>query len=404
MRNFSLFDLRTTPEISKTLFYIIENIILIPMALFWSIINLFFHIKFVRLVDTRVGHLAANTDLFLRRLKLDIIKDGKTKYIGIASNKPCNEQLLKMIRRVMTIIQIPKFMYDNILFGTLSNSRSLLNKLGLYKDLILYSNEYYEFNNTEPSFHFTSSEEKKGKELLKKMKVKNWFVCFHARDSAYLPKIANKTPHYFRDCDINNYLEAAKYIASKGGYALRMGAIVEKKLGNLKNKRIIDYATFYRTDFGDIYLPAKCKFFLGSSAGITLIGSVFHVPCIISNQIPMVYPPFREGELYIPKKIWSIKKKRFLTFKEIMNSGIINYYDSDLYKKAGLKVVENTSEEILDLAKEMNERLDGTWITTKKDEELQRKFRVILDKNPRCHGFPSRIGMMFLRKNKELLE
>ena len=33
-------------------------------------------------------------------------------------------------------------------------------------------------------------------------------------------------------------------------------------------------------------------------------------------------------------------------------------------------MVDNTPEEILDLVKEMNERLDGTFVTTEEDEDL----------------------------------
>jgi len=35
-----------------------------------------------------------------------------------------------------------------------------------------------------------------------------------------------------------------------------------------------------------------------------------------------------------------------------------------------MEVVENTTEEILDLAVKMNEHLNGTWVSTAQDEEL----------------------------------
>ena len=69
----------------------------------------------------------------------------------------------------------------------------------------------------------------------------------------------------------------------------------------------------------------------------------------------------------------------------------------------GLEVVENTGQEILDLAQEMNERLDGTFNCLEEDEELQKIFHSLIPPNHPCYGTTVRIGAKFLRENKELL-
>ena len=56
-----------------------------------------------------------------------------------------------------------------------------------------------------------------------------------------------------------------------------MGYIVEHEVGNV-NHGIIDYATRYQSDFGDIYMSARCKFFLGSEGGLITIPWIFNVP------------------------------------------------------------------------------------------------------------------------------
>jgi len=76
---------------------------------------------------------------------------------------------------------------------------------------------------------------------------------------------------------------------------------------------------------------------------------------------------------------------------------------SEKYDQAGIEVIENTEEEILDLAREMNERIDGKWITLDEDEELQKRFRALFPEGHRCHGAPSRLGAELLRQNRELL-
>jgi len=313
-----------------------------------------------------------------------------------------------MFERKMTIIRLPKKVYANQFFITLSFEKSILHKLGLYRVLPMNTNEYREFNSTPPLTSFTRQEEEKGRKLLERMGIpqRGWFVCFHARESAYLKAhlgTDNVSYYQFRDCDIENYLKAAQYVTSKGGYAVRMGEKVEKALPDQRDKRIIDYASTYRTDFGDIYLVAHCLFFLGSTAGICFFSSIFNKPQCQANLIPLKYPPLRTGDLFIPKKIWSLRKKRYLTFREIITSEIITFVDSASYARAGLRPVENTAQEILDVTTEMYESLKGTFHYTPEDEQLQKRFKSLFPESSHCHGFPSRIGAQFLQENKNLL-
>ena len=352
----------------------------------------------------RIGHLASEPDLFLRRLQLENTPKKRILYLGIVG-KPANQQLLKMFRRKLFIIENP--LLHGIVNGIVNRCAPLRKSIFYGIIPLIPRMTVKEFSNTEPNLHFSESEEVEGKNLLNKMGIddNSWFICFHSRDAAYLEKYHShhrEECSYFRNTDVKNYLEAAKYIASLGGFAVRMGFGVAEKLPNLNNPRIIDYASYHRTDFGDIYLPAKCKFFLGNTSGLWMVPTIFHVPVACANFIPLELTPFRKGDLYIPPKIWSIKKKRFLTFREILDSEIGRYQHGKLYAEAGLEVVENTAEEILDLAKEMNERLDGNFEYTEEDEELQNRFRSLFQPHHYCYGTPARIGAKFLRQNKEL--
>jgi putative glycosyltransferase (TIGR04372 family) len=390
-------------RILKILFWGIFNLLLIPVAVFLYLISPVIKIIFVKIRDDRIGHLAANTELFLRRLKMGIIRKKGILFIGIASTKPSNKQLLTMFKRKMIIIQLPRLLVD-ILFS----ETSLLVKSGFGMQLLINTNEYKEFSYAKPNLKFTAAEEKNGKELLKKMGIssRDWFICFHARDHKYLNKYFNfvdESYHNFRDWDINTALKAVEYITSKGGFAIRMGAVIEKKLPNLKNPKIIDYASNYRSDFGDIYLSAKCKFFLGDGCGINQVAEIFNVPEAWVNRLPIANPPWSVRGIYIPKKLWSIKKKRFLTFREIIDLGISNSWRAEEYIDAKVKWIDNTPKEILDLVIEMNERLDGKFKYTKEDQELQKKFKSLFKKGDHCYGFLSRIGAKFLRENKKLL-
>ena len=77
----------------------------------------------------------------------------------------------------------------------------------------------------------------------------------------------------------------------------------------------------------------------------------------------------------------------------------------------GLEIVENTPEEIKDIAMEAIERLEDKWKTIEIDEKLQKKFWQIFSSSkyinsPRFnHGrLKARFSTKFLRKNPEWLQ
>lgn len=403
----SLWSKIRTKNTTELLYLVCVNLFGLVISLCLYIMKPFKSVQLIEIRSRAIGQQASNTDIFLRRLQLENrIKENRILYVGISGKKPDNQQLLKMFKRKLFIIQ------SDFLTRICGNGAFIIRWLGFYKNLPFDSNEFYEFNNTEPNLQFTSAEEEEGGRLLSKMGIdeKSWFVCFHCRDSAYPYKYVGD----FRNSDIKNYLEAAKYITSCGGFAVRMGQIIGEKLPDSNNPRIIDYASKFRNDFGDIYLPAKCKFFLGSTAGLVVVAAIFNVPIAAANYIPF-YTTWRTGDLFIPKKIWSIEEKRLLTFRELIKfggdvreDGIRQGIDSNIYTQNKLDegkyvAIENTAEEILDLAKEINERLDGTFKITEEDEELQKRFHSLLQPYDYCYGTPVRIGAKFLMQNKELL-
>ena len=363
----------------------------------------FKRIRIVRVRADRIGHLAYNTDVFLRQLAAHKQVKKRILLLGVAG-EVANQQLLNMYRRMFPIIQNKT---AHTILGWLPSKKS-----AVFQDLELLDdcrNPYYKLDSTDPKLHFTLGEEVKGKELLSQMGISenSWFACVHARDPAYLSGAypeGDWNYHDYRDSDIKNYLESARYIARSGGFAVRLGYLVSEKLPELHEPRIIDYPSHYRSEFGDIYLPAKCKFFLGDTAGIFFVATIFGVPVACANfPFLELLTGYRKGDLLIPKKIWSIELKRFLTFGEILGNGIGRYFDGTDYLKAGLEVVDNTSQEVLELCREMNESVEGTYEYSEEDEELQKRFHSLIKPHHFCYGTPIRIGANYLRENRQLL-
>ena len=153
---------------------------------FLKIIKPFKFIKLCWIRSDRLGHLAVNHDLFLRRIQLGKTKTEGIFYFGVSYGKVANNQLMRMLKRKLPIIQLPDIKTLNhsidIIFNmnnaheeqfkSLFNHRipfySISNST-FYQELPCngrdnYPNEYYyEFNNAKPNLYFTKSEEKKGK-------------------------------------------------------------------------------------------------------------------------------------------------------------------------------------------------------------------------------------------------
>jgi putative glycosyltransferase (TIGR04372 family) len=370
-------------------------------------------IRFGFLCSRRLGHFLGNVDLYLykrdagiyNRRRFDILY----YYLPI-----CNYQVKKMLERTrkLCICPFPDFMH------ALKRVNQLLpgGKAHTITELSSTIIEHYDKRSRmEPYLSFTPEEESRGRRELEKLGIPGGtsFVCFHARDKAYLD---NTYPEYawryqdFRDSNIHNYLSAAEEVARRGYFGVRMGAVVKKALGS-NNPRIIDYAVKARTEFLDIYMGAKCRFFICDACGTASIPAVFRRPIAWVNYVHLVLIPSGGAQdLFIPKKLWLKKEQRFLTLSEVLQSEIKNFCKTEQYERLGIKHIENTPEEIAALAIEMDERLKGTWQACEEDEELQRRFWSVFEASrssmPKTwHGeLLLRVGRDFLRNNPEFVK
>lgn len=387
------------------LFRKIGIILLTPLllltVLFIRLLRPLVLIRFGGLISSRIGHFAANIELYLCDRDLNKNKS-RTFDIFYHTSFICNQQLEKMWKRVLYISPVANWLdkMNRLIPGW---KRHEISSISSDRDI----NGYLE--RTKPHLLFTPEEELIGTKELQKLGIseESPFVCFLSRDSAYLDKLSpddNWRYHDYRDSDIKNFIPAVEELTKKGYYALRMGAVVKESL-DAKNAKIIDYANKYRTEFMDVFLGAKCHFYLGDSCGFHAIPMIFRRPMAIVNMIPLEYAPtWNSNYLFIPKKLWLREEGRFLTFREILGSEKGRMYNTEKYKKLGIEVIKNTPEEITSIAVEMDKRLKGEWKTTEEDEKLQDMFRLLFKPNGSHGKIVSRICAEFLRQNRVLIE
>jgi putative glycosyltransferase (TIGR04372 family) len=200
---------------------------------------------------------------------------------------------------------------------------------------------------------------------------------------------------------------AAEELTKLGIYVVRMGKKVGQKFES-DNTKILDYASsVFRSDFMDIYLGAKCFFVISTSTGWDNIPCIlFRRPVVYINFVPIsLFATWNYNTLAIFKRHWFHPQKRFLTQSEIfylVDRGFVSAFPP--YVELGIKLIENTAEEICDVVMEMVDMLRPER-PNRTDEEInmQNAFWSIYRHNLQrydlryLHGdLRARVGAKFL--------
>ena len=362
-------------------------------------------VRFGAFKSTRLGHFALDTELYLGERDLGM-HGPRTVDLFSHSTSISNSQLKKMWDRVLPVSWFVRYLgrvNRGLPGGATHAVRMISAETHGTRDV------HGILARTQPHLSFTAEEERQGVQGLQQMGIPEGapFVCFHARDPAYLGSLqvsGEGAHHNYRDSNIHSYVPAVEKLTRRGFFAIRMGAVVKEAL-NTSNPMILDYATRNRSEFLDIYLTAKCRFYISSGTGLDAVANLFRRPVAYVNLLPLerVHSWYPE-DLTIPKKLWLRSEGRLFTFRETIESGAGRFLGSDQFEELGLEVIENSPEEITALAIEMDERLNGAWQPVEGDEELQRRFWSLYE-GSELHGkILSRIGAEFLRQNRALLE
>src|SRR5262249_47125922 len=150
------------------------------------------------------------------------------------------------------------------------------------------------------------------------------------------------------------------------------------------------------SEWMDVFLCAQCRFFIGVASGLSQVAVSFGVPCVYTNWVSNVLPPFSAKDIFIPKLFRWGDDRRLLPFGATLDPYFadlnFNYY---LLLKRGISVVNNTPAELADVVQEMLDQLDGTDTHSGEDTELQEQFSQIAQ----AYGYKGycRMGKAFLR-------
>lgn len=353
----------------------------------------------------RIGELAHQPDLYLKMGILGMGPSGRSILLA-RTESIANRCLMNYWRRYIHVISHPLLFYFlfpfaklleyNTAYVTLPNGQ-LVHK----SQATVAVQKQWETEGRHPLLKLSPLDCERGWDCLHKLGIPEgaWFVCLHVREPGFL-KEGDNPHHAYRNADVESYFLAVKTIVERGGWVVRMGDPTMKPLPPMEH--VIDYAhSNIRSDWMDIFCCAQCHFLLGTTSGLFLVSFVFGIPCALTNFMPMSERAWSGRDIFIPKLYWSAFEDRYLTFEEALAPPLRHCYDGKIITSLGVRLVDNSPEEIKEVVEEMIDRMDGNLNYTSEDERLQKKFNSLVTYE--SYGVASRIGRNFLRKYARLL-
>jgi putative glycosyltransferase (TIGR04372 family) len=372
---------------------------------------------------SRIGHFVMDTEIMLLRIRADEI-DAKKSFlvIWVPDSKISNYYVYTIWKRIIRIIPY------NIFSSSILQTAVYLEKLTKIKLTYRFVgwDGYLPYAHLlldkQVNFYIPKAEEQ---ECIKTLQLngidvnKKW-VCILAREDGYLSHISpdlNWDYNSYRNSNIHTYMEAAEYLASKNILVFRMGTKVSQLFVSNKSELIIDYANSeWRTEKLDIYLAAKCHFFISSSTGLDAISFATRKPILTVNLAqPLTFVRYHKNHIFIFKKFFNRKTNKFLNIKEFQEIGLASGFTVDNprhlrtqdFVRLKIDVIDNSPTEIKDATEEMYEFLSDKDHDTRELSAAQQLFWEKFPDPPEIAKYTtglSRIGEKFIHQNPWFLE
>jgi len=325
------------------------------------------------------GHQAMNTEYYSRKLKK---KHKLYKLIGVPQSEYIPNKALYKHHVESGIVILKNSLIVKLLLAGIAYQKDI-NKKGKRLKSFLNATicglvmDPEVMINSRIAMPFNHQENLEAENILNNIELeKDYFVLFQGRNDNYYSIKQKETGadyskwsgHQLRLGAVSDLYLASENLHKNGIKSVLAGAYNEKISSD---SMIIDYPSNYREDFGDfadLALMENCKFFVGSNTGLMMLAYSFNKPVLMCNVFPWpwCHVPMRDSSVVMPKKLWSIENKRFLTIGEMIQMEEKFYYkkitkDKSFFKSLSIEVVDNTDEEIALAAMEVNSRIDKTW-------------------------------------------
>ena len=395
-----------------------KNIIKILLGIFiFSIITVikpFINIRIGKYPIDRIGPYTVVPEIWKRKKKIMDIKSFDL-WSHTISTIP-NSFLHKIVAREITFIPI-------YIYSSLETFFYFFNLHNLRKNFFLkpYTRDSHNIiDNFKPILKISNEDQKEAESILTKNKIdfSKKIVCINVRDSFFLNKIFpnyDASYHNRRDADVENYLDAIKYLISKGYLVIRMGKYMKNRV-NFEHQNFIDYPFCeFKTDILDVYFGYKCFMAISSGSGWDSIPYSFRKPILYTNFSSHSKLQLSSAKHMSIFKLVKNSDNKYLKIEELLDNDlnlITNIYRDKKSVFSELEYIENTNDELLDAVKEFENYINNDFKLNKEQKILNAKFlsHFKADKVHDIYGEPAHskfltgvISTSFLKKYEQLL-
>lgn len=356
-------------------------------------------------LTTRIGEMAHQLELHVKMKQLGWLPPFVTLLVA-PRERVVNPCLLDYWRQYIAVIDDPKLieriepLKERIAFNPVY--MRLPDGRAMSKNRVYHAvQEEWQRQGRGPLLDLRRRHVERGEEGLRRLGVPAgaWFVCVHVRESTYLREGVG-SPEAARNADIATFFPAMQAITRRGGWILRLGDPAMTPLPAMPN--VVDYAlSAERSDWMDVFLAASCRFMLATTSGMMAVALSFGVPVAATNFFPPGDRMFSGSDLFMPKLVREQASGRLLTFDECRQMPLALTYDARRLAGLGLETIDNEADDILSLAEEMLDRIEGRATYTEEDEALQARWTE-LGRSYSVGEVGSRIGRRFLRRHRHL--
>jgi putative glycosyltransferase (TIGR04372 family) len=189
------------------------------------------------------------------------------------------------------------------------------------------------------------------------MKPDDWYVCLHIRDAAHYFEFKG-TGQTHRNSPIESYLDAIRYITSKGGWVIKLGGPNSPRLPQID--RAVDYAlSGFRSDLLDVHLIRHARAFIGTTSGLTNVAVSFGIPSAIVNGITTDSQLWNNTVRFVLKQV-RLDNGSMLTQRQLTSSPWRwRVFDAAVLGRSGGHPENNSADEILQAVKEVEALAGG---------------------------------------------
>jgi putative glycosyltransferase (TIGR04372 family) len=252
-----------------------------------------------------------------------------------------------------------------------------------------------------PLFALPPQIEERGKKLLESKGVPRdaWIVGLHVREAG--SKWHHNRLHRVLNANIADYVPAIEEITRRGGWVLRMGDKSMVPLPPMPN--VIDYChSDFHSDWMDVFICARSRFFVGTSSGPAYVPPLYGVPSVLTNWWPPAQRPWHPTDIFVPKMLRSKADERILPLSRTLAEPFCFTHSLRYLREVhGVEVQDNEPMTIRDAVLEMMDQIEGRRELSDRQIRQTQSYEQIYDSN-RAFGL-ARLASVVLDKHPDFV-